>query len=160
ETLDRTGKYHRTTISSDGRSRLRAVYEEVYNHYVNRMNLPAPWTTKAAEKIRPEGPGLPGADHPGFGTLLFTRPPDVVIRKPRKPPTAPAAIIARGTAAGIIILSWIAPVGTASYTVMRTDASSGKLEVIAKGWTGSRMLDLKVIAGEMYSYLVYASNAA
>jgi hypothetical protein len=159
ETIDRTGKYHHTMISRDGRGRLRAVYEEIYNHYVNRAGLAAPWTTKAAGKIRPEGPGLPAADHPGFGTLFFTLPRDVVIRRPLKSPTAPAAIIAQGSTAGIK-LSWIAPEGTASHTVMRTEASSGKFEVIAKGWKSSELLDRKVSPGEMYSYMVYASNAA
>jgi hypothetical protein len=43
---------------------------------------------------------------------------------------------------------------------MRIDASSGKFEVIAKGWKSSELLDRKVSPGETYSYLVYSSNAA
>jgi hypothetical protein len=159
ETLDRTGKYHHMKISTYGRGQLRAVHEEIYNHYVNRAGLAAPWTTKAAEKIRPEGPGLPAADHPGFGTLFFTRPRELTIRKRLQSPAAPGAIIAQGSTGGIK-LSWIAPEGAASYTVMRIDASSGKFEVIAKGWNSSELLDRKVSPGETYSYLVYASNAA
>ncbi|MDR2683303.1 MAG: hypothetical protein LBB64_05480, partial [Dysgonamonadaceae bacterium] len=49
------------------------IHEGVYredNHYAGRKGLTAPWTQKAAEKLRPEGEGF-GADHPGFGTLLF-----------------------------------------------------------------------------------------
>jgi len=39
ETVDRTGKYHHTRISDKGRGRLRAVYEQVYNHYVTTLVL-------------------------------------------------------------------------------------------------------------------------
>ncbi len=71
ETLDRTGKYHHTMISPDGRGRFRAVWEEIYNAYANRMGIPAPFTQQVVEKIRPEGAGVPtapqGADHAGFG---------------------------------------------------------------------------------------------
>jgi hypothetical protein len=70
---DRTGKYHAKAISSEGRGRLRAIYELVWNHYERRQPIPAPFTRQAAGKIRPEGAAF-GADHPGFGTLLFTLP--------------------------------------------------------------------------------------
>jgi hypothetical protein len=76
ETTDRTGKYHHTRISAIGRGALRPIYEQILNHYVNRRGLDAPWTQQAAEKVRPEGEGRPGADHPGFGTLLYWRPPE------------------------------------------------------------------------------------
>ena len=79
---DTTGKYHAKPISADYRGRLRPIFEMVWNHYENRRGVPAPFTKKAAEQIRPEGAAF-DADHPGFGTLLFTlsrrdatRPPD------------------------------------------------------------------------------------
>lgn len=50
ETLDRTGKYHHLSIARQDRGPLRAVYEQVYNHYVKRMGLTAPYLTAAAEK--------------------------------------------------------------------------------------------------------------
>jgi len=56
ETLDRTGKYHHTMISTKGRGRFRPVFEEIYNHYVNRVGISAPFTERAAERVRPEGP--------------------------------------------------------------------------------------------------------
>ena len=62
--LDRTGKYAHMVISPRGQ--FRPVFEQIYNHYVNRQGIPAPYTQKAAEKIRPEG-AAQGADHPGFG---------------------------------------------------------------------------------------------
>jgi hypothetical protein len=71
--VDTTGKYRHKAISAKGRGRLRPVYEMVWNHYQNRRGVPAPFTKRAADKIRPEGPGF-AADHPGFGTLLFSLP--------------------------------------------------------------------------------------
>jgi hypothetical protein len=44
-----------------------------WNHYHNRRGLEMPYTQRVLEKIRPEGAAWT-ADHPGFGTLLFTRP--------------------------------------------------------------------------------------
>jgi hypothetical protein len=70
---DTTGKYAWKTISSQGRGRLRPVFEMVWNHYENRQGQKAPYTKQAAEKIRPESAAWQ-ADHPGFGTLCFTRP--------------------------------------------------------------------------------------
>lgn len=68
---DGTGRYKARQISTEGRGELRPIYEMVWNHYENRRGLQAPYTRRAAEKIRPEG-APPWADHPGFGTLLFT----------------------------------------------------------------------------------------
>ncbi len=70
---DTTGKYYAEAISPSGRGRLRPIFEMVWNHYEKRQGIPAPYTQQAAEKIRPEGAAF-DADHPGFGTLLFTRP--------------------------------------------------------------------------------------
>jgi hypothetical protein len=59
-----------TEISPVNRSQRRPIYEMVWNHYVNRRGLPAPFTEELAQAIRPEGYH---GDHPGFGTLLFSR---------------------------------------------------------------------------------------
>jgi hypothetical protein len=52
----------------------RPIYEMVWNHYLQRRNVPAPFTRQIAEKIRPEGFN---ADHIGYGTLFFTREPEI-----------------------------------------------------------------------------------
>jgi len=52
----------------------RPIYEMVWNHYVNRRGLAAPFTKQIADKIRPEGYN---GDHLGFGTILFTLPVSV-----------------------------------------------------------------------------------
>jgi hypothetical protein len=71
--IDTTGKYRHKMISVQGRGILRPIYEMVWNHYENRRGIPAPFTRQAAEKLRPEGAGF-ASDHPGYGTLLFSRP--------------------------------------------------------------------------------------
>jgi hypothetical protein len=71
---DTTGKYPQTTISPLNRGQFRPIYEMVYNHFQNRRGTSCPYTQQVAARIRPEG-AWPGADHPGFGTLLFTKPP-------------------------------------------------------------------------------------
>ncbi|MEO6233565.1 MAG: alginate lyase family protein [Ferruginibacter sp.] len=68
---DMSGRFTADKIAPRTNNPLRAIFEMVYNHYVIRKGIAAPWTTKAAESLRPEGAGF-GADHPGFGTLLFT----------------------------------------------------------------------------------------
>lgn len=70
--VDTTGKYRQKKIASAGRGAFRPIYEMVWNHYGVRRGLDAPFTRRAAEKLRPEGAAW-SADHPGFGTLLFTR---------------------------------------------------------------------------------------
>lgn len=73
---DPSGRFPADHVSPQGRNRLRSIFEMVLNHY-RQAGLPDSrmhYTRMAAEKLRPEGPGF-GADHPGFGTLLFTLTP-------------------------------------------------------------------------------------
>jgi hypothetical protein len=158
ETLDRTGKYHHTVISTKGRGNLRAIYEQVYNHFVNRMGISAPYTQKAAEELRPEGPGRPGADHPGYGTLYYSIPPSPGNDFSFTVPTPPAAIIIKGSAKGNM-LKWIAPVGATGYIVKRGIKSGGPNSVIAKNVRESNYIDNQVKPGTIYYYTVSAVNA-
>jgi Alginate lyase len=71
EWTDYTGKYHHTQIASGDRGHFRGVYEIVLNHYQKRKKIKTEYIQQAAEKNRPEvGPWT--ADHPGYGTLLFS----------------------------------------------------------------------------------------
>ena len=72
---DVTGKNKAKLISRQGRSRPRPICEMVWNHYARRRVLAAPFTQRAAMKVRPEGAAW-SADHPSFRTLLFTLPED------------------------------------------------------------------------------------
>jgi hypothetical protein len=67
-------------ISDKARGNVRPIWELVYNHYVKLKGLPAPYTTKEAESVRPEGgggdygPNSGGFDQLGYGTLTATLP--------------------------------------------------------------------------------------
>ncbi len=67
-----------TVISDWARGGLRPAWELAYNHYVKLKKLAAPYTTKMAEKVRPEGGGgdygttSGGFDQLGYGTLTAT----------------------------------------------------------------------------------------
>jgi hypothetical protein len=50
------GRYHYKKISDNSRGRLRPMYERVLNHYQNRKDLDAPYTQKAALKLRSNEP--------------------------------------------------------------------------------------------------------
>ncbi|MEP6748121.1 MAG: alginate lyase family protein [Bacteroidota bacterium] len=156
--LDRTGKYEHFVPSAIGRGRLRAVYEQIYYHYVNRMGLEAPFTKQAAEKIRPEGPGQPGADHPGYGTLFYSRPPQPAFKWVLNiVPAAPGGLVAKGSSTQIT-LTWIASVGADNYTVKRSSKPGGPYTVIAKKITTANYTDTQIKAGVVYYYTVSASD--
>ncbi|HUA68915.1 MAG TPA: alginate lyase family protein [Candidatus Saccharimonadales bacterium] len=80
--------FHRATmgpwgkISAQGRGQFSPVYEMVWNHYVNRRHIPAPYTQTVAHKYRPEPWSV---DHPGIGTLTFTLVPDLEAPSPNQP---------------------------------------------------------------------------
>ena len=71
-------KWTMTGVSDHARGNSRPVWELVYNHYVKLKGLAAPYTTKMAEKERPEGgggdygPNSGGFDQLGYGTLTAT----------------------------------------------------------------------------------------
>jgi hypothetical protein len=155
ETLDRTGKYHHTVISTNARGRFRAVFEQIYNHYVNRAGLSAPAIQRVVEKNRPEGTGGSGADHVGFGTLLFTNETG---EKALGVSVAPGGVSASGLPTKIT-LTWIATIGAKSYTIKRA-AKDAAAEVVARNVTATTFTDTKVQPGEVYHYVVSAANAA
>ena len=157
-TLDRTGKYYHQKISTIARGQLRPLYEQVYNHYVHRRGLAAPYTQQAAEKLRPEGPGKPGADHPGFGTLFYTRPAENPAAAPTAKPFAPGGLVALGRPAGTV-LTWVAAVGATSYTVKRSDKPGGPYVVLAQRVASTTYTDKAPKAGQVYYYTVAATNA-
>ncbi|HEY8750116.1 MAG TPA: alginate lyase family protein [Tepidisphaeraceae bacterium] len=164
EWMDRTGDNHYARIAAPGR--LRAVYEEIYNHYANVMGMSAPYTQKAAEKLRPEGQGvggnggINGADQIGFGTLLFTRPPMTTPNKsPLGVPAAPGAIIADTHPDGVK-LTWIEPIDASSYTVKRSAIHRGPYEVVDRNVKGSSYTDKSAQSGKVFYYVVSATNAS
>lgn len=146
--LDRTGKYAHAAISPRGM--FRPVFEQIYNHYVNRAGLEALYTQRAAEKIRPEG-AAQGADHPGFGTLLFSAESSEVEKPARSVP--PGGLVARSMDAAIR-LTWISSRGGTTYTVKRATTPGGPYQPIATDVHGTEYTDRKVKNGVVYHYVV------
>ncbi|WP_370087760.1 alginate lyase family protein [Streptacidiphilus sp. MAP12-16] len=74
-----SGSQTLTAPSPNSRGAVRPIWEMIYNHYVNRRGLPAPYVSATAAKVRPEGGGgnyggdSGGFDQLGYGTLTFTR---------------------------------------------------------------------------------------
>jgi len=86
----RNDQVTQNVISNVARGDARPVWELVYNHYVKLKGLPAPYTTRMAEKGRPEGgggdygPNSGGFDQLGYGTLTAT----LDSQEPKKAPAA------------------------------------------------------------------------
>lgn len=150
---DRTGKYSHMRPSEVARGNLRAVFEQVYNHYVHRMGIEAPFTKAAADKLRPEGPGNPGADHPGYGTLFYSIDPgegnrhaqNIVIE-------SPAGLVLTATP-DASTLSWVGLVDASSYIIKRADKKNGPYLTIGTS-TGNFFSDDHVKKGVVYYYTV------
>jgi hypothetical protein len=151
--IDQTGKYRHQVISP--RSALRPVFEQIYNHYVHRRGIAAPWTQRAAEKLRPEGAG-PGADQTGFGTLLYTRGegPDTAEAAPVGVPASLHAVANDGS----IDLDFVPLAHAAQYTISRAE-NGGATTVIARNVTEPGYSDRNVKPSHLYSYRVAAVGA-
>jgi hypothetical protein len=113
-------------VSSYGRPSHRPMAEMLYNHYVNRMGLAAPFTKAEAEYGRAEGSGGNG-DQLGFGTLTFTREPIAQGANPK------LTIVQR---AGDAVLSWWGSAYATSYNIKRSTTPGGPYVTIAAGVTG------------------------
>jgi hypothetical protein len=108
-------------VSGAARGHNRPCWEMVYNHYVNRLGLAAPYAKAEAEELRPEGNGGNG-DQLGFGTLTFTREPIAAGATPK------LNAIQR---AGDVVLSWWGSAYATSYHVKRATAPGGPYVTIA-----------------------------
>jgi hypothetical protein len=150
--VDQTGKYRHTVISE--RSPLRTVFEQIYNHYVNRMGMPAPWTTKAAAKVRPEGPPF-GADATGYGTLLYTRAPGPD-PMPSDSPAQKTVVYAQGDQRGVMV-DFVALRGCRQYDILRANHPDGPFQTIASGVRETSFLDTTATAGQLYFYRVHGA---
>jgi hypothetical protein len=152
--IDQTGKYRHEVISP--RSALRPVYEQIYNHYVHRRGLPAPWTQRAAEKLRPEGAGF-GADHTGFGTLLYTREAGADTEE------AASVAVPSGLHAvannGAIDLDFVPLARSTHYTISRAQGASAAYAVIAENAAGPAYRDPNVKPSQLYFYRVNAVDS-
>jgi len=118
--VNRQGTF--TALSTAGQPNLRPAWESIYNHYVNRKGLSAPFVTAIAAQLRPER-GEWGGDQPSFGTLTFSRDPVAA----GTPPSGLTGCLAGGQ----VLLSWWGSAYATSYQVKRGTSASGPFAGIA-----------------------------
>lgn len=150
---DRTGKYLHTHPSELARGNLRAVFEQVYNHYIHRAGMQAPFTKAAADKLRPEGPGNPGADHPGYGTLFYSIDAGAEDATPQQFLTESPAGLVLAARPDTSMLTWVSLVGAKSYIIKRAEKRGGPFHTIGTT-TENFFYDSGVRTGVVYYYTV------
>ena len=164
--LDRTGKYglggrhqNYTEISTVSRGRFWPIFERIQNHYTNRRNIYAPYSSKVVKIKRPEGHS---SDYVGHGTLTHWRNP-IKATKPVLSPGAPSGLVNQNLNDGIKI-TWVKSVDPVtsidakSYQISRSAKAGGPYELIAKNISNTFFLDKNVTQGKTYHYKVKAIN--
>jgi hypothetical protein len=145
-------------ISPGGRGAIRAGWDLISNHYVNRKGLSAPYTAKYAARARPEGGGFNfggnsgGFDGLGFTTLTHSRDPIAV-------GAVPSGL--RTTVQGRqVTLAWWGSAHALSYNVKRATARNGSYKTIAtvSAEGTSCFVDVGLTPGTSYYYVVSANN--
>ncbi|WP_165495768.1 LamG-like jellyroll fold domain-containing protein [Marinobacter halodurans] len=101
-----------TGISNKARPHSRAFWEIIYNHYVNRRGLSAPWVSRMVEKFRPEGIARGYGDQPAFGTLTFAQE--------ATPVTTPSSGVTVRIVDGAARLDWWGCANAQHYEVQRS----------------------------------------
>ena len=146
-----------TNIGGTARGTIRAGVDMVYNHYVNRMGLSAPYTKEAAESIRPEGGGGQyGGDSGGFDQLGFT-----TLTHSLDPITsgAPPSQLRAHVKGGKVTLSWRGSAYATSYNVKRATAPGGPyINLATVGAKNTTYIDTGIPAGTTFYYLVSANT--
>ena len=137
----------------------RPGWDLIYNHYVNRRGMAAPYTAKYAAAMRPEGGGSNyggnsgGFDGLGFTTLTHSRDP---IASGAVPGTLLPRVQGRQ-----ITLSWAGSAYAQSYNVKRSTASGGPYTTLGKVDSDSLFfVDTGLTEGTTYYYVVSANNPA
>ncbi|MFZ6757420.1 LamG-like jellyroll fold domain-containing protein [Undibacterium sp. Ji50W] len=156
-TYTNVDKVNQTVLSTAGQGTVRPCWALVYNHYVNRMGLAAPYTQKFTQLVQPEGgggnygPNSGGFDQLGYGTLTCT----LDTTASRAGPTGLSAYVS----AGQVILSWWGMTNASSYTVKRATNAAGPYTTLASGITDLlSYTDTGLADGEWY-YVVTASTS-
>ena len=147
--FDQNGKQGlRTALSTAGQGSLRPVWESIYNHYVKRRGLAAPYVALQVAQLHPETDGGNG-DQLGFGTLTFSRDATVTGNSP-----SGVTAYLRGSQ---VLLSWWGVAGANSYNVKRATKPAGPFATIATGVTDVlTWTDATVMAATTYYYAITA----
>lgn len=142
----------KTGVSGAGMGSIRPVWESVYNHYVKRRGLAAPYVALQVAQLHPERDGGNG-DQLGFGTLTFSRDPLVTNNSP-----SGVTAYLRGSA---VLLSWWGVAGASSYNVKRATSPGGPFSIIASSISDLlSYTDASIVPGLTYYYLITAETSA
>jgi hypothetical protein len=144
-----------TTFATGSQGSVRPEWTLIYNHYVNRRGLAAPFVQRFMEQTTPEGgggdygPNSGGYDQLGYGTLAYTRDPIAN----GAPPSGLTAEVSQGN----VVLSWWGTAHATSYDVKRSATSGGPYASIASGVTDPRTYTDAPGSGTFY-YVVAAAT--
>jgi hypothetical protein len=147
--INRQGSF--TAVSDGGRPNLRPCWEPIYNHYVKRKGLAAPWVSALAAQLRPERAG--GGDDLGLGTLTYSRDAEVS----RVAPSGVQAIVRGGAAQ----LSWWGSADAAAHAVLRAAAGTSAYSEIGRVKSGelNTWTDAPASGGR-WQYRIHALDSA
>jgi hypothetical protein len=132
----------------------RPIWGSIYNHYLNRKGIAAPYSEKFAKLMQPDGgggnfgPNSGGYDQLGYTTLAFTRDPIAS-------GAAPSGLTAF-TASGDVTLSWWGTAYATGYNVKRSTSPGGPYTIVASGITDLLTYSDSGLAPGNYYYVVTA----
>jgi hypothetical protein len=146
-----------TANNPGGRGGLRPGWDLIYNHYVNRMGMAAPYTKRYADGVGPEGGGFNyGSTSGGFDGLGFTTLTHSL------DPIAAGAVPSRlrpYVQGRQITLSWAGSAYAQSYNVKRATTPGGPYSTLATVGPVNRFyVDPGLAAGTTCYYVVSANN--
>lgn len=150
------GGVYQTNIGS-GQGHTRAGWDLIYNHYVNRKGIAAPFSKAAAEAIRPDGGGGQyGGNSGGFDQLGFTTLTHSL--DPIASGAAPSQLRAH-VKGGKVTLSWRGSAYATSYNVKRATTPGGPyLNLARTGDKSTCYIDAGIPPGTTCYYVVSANS--
>ena len=144
------------SINGLGRLEDRPVWEMIYNHYEVLKGIPAPYSKRMAELLRPEHGSK---DHFGYGSLTFSLRPSNYPLLPT--PEVPVGLRTE-ISIGQIRVDWEPSAGyfANGYIVQRSEAGRSEFKDVAvyKEKVTNWFIDTHIEEGKTYEYRVAAVN--